>query len=156
MRARKRSARPPKLRNVGIPADTETAFLVCTFSMLGKLAQTDGRVSEEETARVEKYIDESLKLDKKRRALALKVFREGASSPLELRDYAEKFASTYPDRVQLCDRMIGILVDLAGADGLLSPAEDEEIGSAAILLGLSQAGYKRIKEKHLVGKPTIH
>ena len=55
-----------------IPADSPTAFYVCTFSMLGKLAAADGKVTRDEKRKVEEYITKTLKLDKKRRKLAKK------------------------------------------------------------------------------------
>ena len=143
-------------RTMKLPSDSRSAFLVCTFSMLGKLAEADGQVSPEEVTKVEQFIDEQLQLDRKTKALALKVFRDAPKAPLELRDYAEKFNATFPDRVQLLDRMVEILVEVSVADGVLGVEEERLIRSVALLLGLTEAGYKRIKQKHVTASQTVH
>jgi len=134
---------------MNIPVESRAAFIICVFSMLGKLAEADEHVSPAETAKVESYIDFQLRLDRETKALALKVFRDAASSPLELRDYAEKFRKTYPEGDRLCDSIVEILVELSVADGVLSIREDKLIGSAALLLGMTEPGYNGIKAKHV-------
>ncbi len=143
-------------RAMNIPADSRSAFIVCVFSMLGKLASADGHVSPEEAAKVEDYMDFHLKLDRKTRSLALRVFRESVNSPLELRDYAEKFRQTHRERYRMFDAMIEILVELSAADGVLSSREDELIGSAALVLGLTEPAYEGIKAKHVRGEHLSH
>jgi DnaJ like chaperone protein len=134
---------------MNIPAEARAAFITCVFSMLGKLAEADTRVSSEETAKVEAYIDLHLRLDRKTKALALKVFRDAANSPLELSDYAEKFRQTYAESDRLCDSIIEILVELSVADGVVSSREDELMRSAARVFGMTALGYEGIKAKHV-------
>ena len=68
---------------------------------------------------------------------------------LELRDYAEKFRKTYPERFRLFDSMIEILVEVSVADGVLSTREDKLIRSAALLLGLTEPGYEGIRANYV-------
>ena len=154
----RRSARKTERATLGIqamnlPPTSHAAFIVCTFSMLGKLAEADGEVSEDEIRRVEKYMDSELKLDGKTKALALDVFKNAAASPLELRDYAEKFQSTFPDSVQRIDKIVEILVEVSAADGILAPSEERLIRSAALLLGVTEPAFERIKSRHV--RPDI-
>ena len=130
-----------------LPSDSPAAFITCTFAMLGKIAAADGKVSAEEVRKVERYIDEDLKLDAKLRVLALQVFNEAFASPLELRDYADKFSSVFKNRVQLQDQVVEVLLCLSMADGRLTAEEDRLVRSAALLLGLTVPGYERIKQK---------
>jgi len=143
-------------REMNIPAESRSAFLVCVFSMLGKLASADGEVSPEETAKVEEYMGSRLNLDRETRALALRVFRESVTSPLELRDYAEKFRDTHRERYRMFDAMIEILVELSVADGVLSSREDALIRSAALVLGLTGPAYEGIKAKRVRGQHLSH
>ncbi len=143
-------------RAMNLPEDSRSAFLVCVFSMLGKLASADGQISPEETAKVEEYMDSDLKLDQRTRSLALKVFRESVSSPLDLRDYAERFRQTHRERYRMFDAMIEILVELSAADGVLSSREDALIRSAALVLGLTVPAYEGIKAKHVRGQHLPH
>jgi DnaJ like chaperone protein len=124
--------------------------------MLGKLAQADGVVSEDEIARVTLYIDQTLKLDAKTKSLAIGMFHKGAASPLEFRDYAEQFGQEFKDRVNLTEKLLKVLLEVSAADGVLSPEEDELIYSASLLLGFSNQGYLRLKKKLEIEVPTIH
>jgi len=130
-----------------LPNESPAAFLTYTFSMLGKIAAADGRVSREEQQRVERYIDEELKLEPKLKRLALEVFADAFDSPLELRDFAQKFKETFPDHVHLADRVIELLICLSMADGQVSLEEEELLRSAALMLGLTLPGYTLLKEK---------
>ncbi len=139
---------------MNIPVESRAAFIVCTFSMLGKIAAVDGNITSDEVARIERYIDRELKLDNEHRALAIRVLNESFTSPLELRDYAEKFNTTFRDRVQLPDGIITVLLELSAVDGVVLPEEEQLVRSAALLLGLSIPAYERIKEK--VGLTAPH
>jgi DnaJ like chaperone protein len=137
---------------MNLPNQSPSAFIVCAFSMLGKIAAADGRVCAKEVERVERSIDEELKLDAPTKEIALEVFEEAFESPLELRDYAERFAQAFPDRVQLADKMMRILLAMSAADDELSPEEDKILRSAALLLGLSLPAYDRLKGEAFKGK----
>lgn len=150
-------ARTAGSRSLGkLPADGEAAYLMCAFSMLGSLAQVDGKVSHEEIQRVSRYIDETLKLDPRTRRLALETFEKGAGSPLAVRDYAEAFHKHFPDRVQLADQIVRLLIEVSAADGTLSSTEDEAIQRAALMLGLTKPGYERLKREAFPEPPIIH
>lgn len=131
------------------PEESQAAFLVCTFSMLAKIVAADGAVSPREMSAITGYMDNELQYDKKAKALAMKVFDDALDSPLELRDYAQKFKDAFPDRVQLLDRIVQILLEVSFADGMLDPAEDSEVRTAALLLGMSDPGYQRLKKKFI-------
>ncbi len=136
---------------MNIPKESGASFITYTFSMLGKIAGADGTVSPEEIAKVEQYIDRVLRLDGKLRLLAMQVFRDAVDSPLELQDYAERFKSTFVDKVQLASQLIEILLELSIADGRLSPEEDSSVRSAALLLELSIPAYEGMKQRLGIG-----
>ena len=139
-----------------LPSHSRSSFILCTFSMLAKLAESDGDISGEEIARVRSYIYETLNLDRKTSELALRVFSDATKSPLELRDYAEKFQKSFSEQVLVLNAAVEILVDLSLADGRLSPNEDELLRSAALLLGMSEPGYERIKKERLGTQSSVH
>lgn len=139
-----------------LPKDAQSAFIVCTFSLLRKLAEIDGRVERSETSRVERYIYQDLQLSAREAKLALKVYREAGDSPLELNDYADTFAKSFSERVQILDRMVRILLEVSIADGSLSPAEEAAIRSAALRLGLSPPGFDRIRDELCGPSKMVH
>jgi DnaJ like chaperone protein len=130
-----------------IPANAETAFIICAFGMLGLIAAADGEVSKAEFGAIGRLIDSRLKFDKKRKELALEIFAEARSNPLEMRDYALKFKQALPDRIVLRDQVVQVLLELSVLDGKLSVREDSLIRSAALVLGLSDEAYQRMKRK---------
>ncbi|MFN8390046.1 MAG: TerB family tellurite resistance protein [Bdellovibrionota bacterium] len=132
---------------MNLPPESRSAFITCAFSMLGKIASADGTVSPEEVERVSRYIDSELRLEPKLKAIALELFEDAASSPLELRDYADKFGTIFQDRVVLLDQLVQLLLEVSAADGILDPREDKLVRSAALLLGLSEPAYERMKQK---------
>ena len=137
-------SRSTSFQQMNLPAAERPAFLLCTFSLLGKLALQDGKVTEDEVKKVE-FIDHHLLLDKKHRALALKLFHEALNSPLDHRDYAERFSRSFPNQIQLLIKMVEILLRVSTADTRLSPTEDELIRSTALLLGLTEPHYEELK-----------
>ena len=141
---------------MSVPPDSPTAFFVCVFGMLAKLAEADGHVSELENKTVKRYLKENLRLGFRKRRIAMKAYAEGLQSPLELRDYAVRFQEAYPDRVVLKDQIITILLELSVADGVLSPQEDKLIRSAALLLDLSEAAYERMRAKYVTAEQHVH
>ena len=130
-----------------LPSESPATFITLTFSLLGKIAASDGKVSADEIHRVERYVDKELQLEPKLKALAMQVFADAFDSPLEVRDYAEKFSSTFRDKVQMADQVVELLLCLSAADGAITTEEDQLVRSAALLLGLSTVGYNRLKEK---------
>ncbi len=139
-----------------LPSDAQSAFIVCTFSLLRKLAEVDGRVEKAETQRVKEYASDQLKLGPKESKLAMKVYKDAGSSPLSIQDYADRFAQVYRDRVQLHDRMVKILLEVAIADGAFSDAEGAAIRSVALRLGLSEPGFQRMKRGVAGEERLIH
>ncbi|MDC0358202.1 TerB family tellurite resistance protein [Oligoflexia bacterium] len=139
-----------------IPTDKKASFILYTFSMLGCLAAVDGEVSDDEIKRVELYINEKLQFNREQKKLALDVFYDATSSPLDLRDLALKFRAAEKDKVALFTDVINLLLELSISDGFLSPREDEAIASAATLFGISAQGYLRLKKELNISLPTIH
>lgn len=136
-----------------LPVGREATFLQCAFSMLGKLAAADGEVSEEEEERVRSYIREELELPPKLEDLAMSVYSDALESPLEMRDYVERFRKAFPDSVQHPQRLVELLLDVSCQDGLLHHREEEELYSAALSLGLSKPAIDSLVSKT---KSVIH
>lgn len=139
-----------------LPEESLGTFIVCAFSMLGKLSQVDGYLSEEEVARVHAYIDTTLCLRGKTRDLAISVFKESAGSPLDIRDYAERFQKAFSDKVNLADELVRILLEIGASDGMLGLEEERSIRSVALLIGLSEPGFERIKKQIIGDTPIVH
>lgn len=139
-----------------LPSSAKSAFLVCVFSMLAKIVASDGEIGDEELRRVEAYIDEELSLSGRLKELAKEVFQSALKDDLELRDYALRFREEHKDRVALFSSIIRLLIEIAAVDSYLSPDEDRQIRSAAILFGISEAGYEGEKKRLGVRSAMVH
>jgi uncharacterized tellurite resistance protein B-like protein len=132
-----------------LPSESRATFLLCTFSLLAKVAKADDGVGDAEVSRMERYIQEKLKLTDKYRAVALTIFHEGVESPLDYREYVEIFRKTFPDRIQLFATLVDTLLEIATADGKLDIREEELIRSIALLLDCSEPYFEKRKQEYL-------
>lgn len=139
-----------------LPADAESQFLLCTFSMAAKIIAADGKIEPEERNRLSEYMRSELSLSEKEEKLAWKIFDEALGNELELRDYAHAFKRYFPDRVQLTDRVVVTLLGLASSDGYVHPKEEEEIRTAALLLDIPAPTYERLKSENLKNEERFH
>ena len=103
--------------------DRELLFLGTMAAMFAKIAKADGHVDRTEIEEVERAF-RRLNLRPARREYCIRVFREAKDNNYSIYDYADRFAELEVDqdiRIILYD----ILWDIASADGVLSPEEDE-------------------------------
>ncbi len=139
-----------------VPVDKEAAFLMCTFSLLGKLVEVDGCISKEEEEIVRNYASETLELSGKALNMAMMVFFQAVDSPLDMKDYTERLKQSFPEDVELFDKIISTLVAVTAVDGVVSPNEDATMRKVALELGLSEPGYLRIRDKYISYEPVLH
>ncbi|MBT8340139.1 MAG: DnaJ domain-containing protein [Desulfatitalea sp.] len=128
---------------------SQLAFFVSTFSMLAKLAQADGRVSEKEVATVQSFATHHLGLKPPDWQVAFNIFRTALDSPATFEDFARQFHQLFRHEPQMLEMMIDFLMQVSVADGELNPAEEALIQSAVGLFNLSNAHYQQIKARYL-------
>ena len=96
-----------------LPVDSESQYLLCTFSLAAKVIAADGEIAPEEEERLRGVMKQDLNLSEKEEKLAWKIFKNAIDDDLEMRDYADAFRRYFPDRVQLKDKVIVTLLSLA-------------------------------------------
>jgi len=129
--------------------NTQLAFFVAAFSMLAKLAKSDGRVSKEEVDSIEKIMLYDLNLDPQGRVVAMNIFRAAMNSPESFETFASQFSRQFSHQPAFLELMIDFLFRVALSDGALSPAEEALIRSGAGLFGFGDADYARLKSRHI-------
>jgi DnaJ like chaperone protein len=154
LRFRRQTQDKPK--KMKLPAESQQAFIVCAFSMLAKLSETDGVVSAPEKAVLNAYIRDELGLNRKFERLALRVFDEAKDSPLQLRDYAIAFCDAYPDRIQLHESLLRTLLALSVSDGVFTEDERLALRSVALILGFSEAAFERMVFEFVKPQNLLH
>jgi len=129
--------------------EAQLTFFVAAFSMLAKLAKVDGRVTEEEIAAVENFMDHDLALNSESRKIGINVFKTAINSPETFQSFAIQFYTHFNSQPKILELMIDILFRVSVADGNLSPIEEELILSAVTSFNLSDNIYQRIKSRYV-------
>jgi DnaJ like chaperone protein len=128
---------------------TQAAFFIAAFSMLAKLTRTDGQVTPQEMASIEKFMVMDLNLPPDHRMAAMNIFHAAMNSPETFTDFASQFYSVFRTQLQMLELMIDILIRVAVADGSLKPAEEAMIVSAVRLFGFSDTQYGQLKARYV-------
>jgi DnaJ like chaperone protein len=134
------------------PESSEQAqyvFFVALFSMLGKLAKADGQVSAAEIRLVEEFMTRQLRLDGQARQAAQRIFNEAKDSPYSFEDFARQYRQFIGHERQMLLQMMGLLVRVAAADGEVHPEEERLLRAAALIFGVSDGEYARLRQQHV-------
>lgn len=121
----------------------QTAFFTAAFSVMGRVAKADGRVSEKEIALASAIMDH-MNLDPNLRRLAIDLFNQGKAEDFPLDDVLEQFRRECHRRDSLLVMFLSLQVQTAFADGRLDAAEEAVLRHIAGRLGFSAAKFEEI------------
>jgi len=125
----------------------QVAFLVATFSMLGKIAKADGLVSEDEIAFIKGFIKNELELDDNARRIAIEIFNRAKSDPTPVEQYAAQLSGIFPNDDAMRETIYRVLFSTAMADGHLHPAEKEILQRIPRILRLRANIYQELSSE---------
>jgi len=126
----------------------QVTFFVASFSMLGKMASADGRVSAEETGMVDQFARAQMKLDDNTRAFAMQIFQRAAASSSTFEEFATQFRDVFSGQPQMLRVMLDMLLRVSMADGSMHHHEEKILLLAVQIFGISSEEYARMKERH--------
>lgn len=126
-------------------------FFVGTFSMLAKLARSDGKITPQEVDAIERFMAEDLSLDPESRRVARGIFNKAVSSTATFQDYAVQFYGHFQNEPHLLEMMINIMLRVSVSDGGLTDSEETLILSAVRLFHISDETYERLRVKYQGG-----
>ena len=126
----------------------QMTFFVATFSMLAKIARADGRVTRDEIAAIETFMQNELRLGFQSRQVAIRIFEAALEAPDAFEDYARQFYGAFHTNPPLLEFMLDILMRVALADGRLSPEEEKLIQSAARIFGFSDQHFHNLRSRY--------
>ncbi len=112
-----------------------SAFIVCYFSALAKIAKVDGVVSAVEIERV-KQIMENMHLDAEDKEAAIQIFRKAKDDTTSISTYISQFGEIVTYDPEMCEMLLTSLTVIATADGELNPKELEILKRTTHLLHL--------------------
>lgn len=102
---------------------TQAAYFVSLFSILGKLAKADGVVTREEISIVNQFLS-TLRLPEEKKQFARKIFNEAKKSPYSVDDFAAQLYQINSSQPTILLSFMDLLFKVAAADGKMH--EDEE------------------------------
>ncbi|MDH5360317.1 MAG: co-chaperone DjlA [Gammaproteobacteria bacterium] len=121
---------------------TRHAFFASTYAVMGHLAKSDGRVSEDEITMAEKIMDQ-MHLSTEQKKHAVKLFNHGKSDTFSLEKVLTRLAKDI-ERRSLIRQFIEIQLHIAYSDGDLNPPEQQIIKSI-----LHSLEFNRLEFEHL-------
>ncbi len=125
------------LRKAVSSLNPQQAFFRATFSVMGKLAKADGRVSEQEIA-FARAVMEQMRLDDTRKAEAIELFNEGKQPDFEIASVLKPLAIYLRHRPTVRMIFVEIQLQAAFADGEVSKPELEIIQQVCAYLQMTE------------------
>jgi len=130
----------------GAGADHEriqTAFFTATFSIMGYVAKSDGRVSEGEIA-LARQVMAQMRLNEEQRRAAIGLFNQGKQQDFPLEGALDQFRRECHRRRQLLQMFLEIQIYTALADGELDTAERDVLLHISARLGFPREHFERL------------
>jgi DnaJ like chaperone protein len=124
-------------------AHREAVFLGTVFTLMGKIAKADGRVSEEEIAHVEQMFNK-LGMTPEHRQRAIALFKQGSAADFDIRPILSEFIAVCGHTANLRQMLLVYLIVMAFADGRLDVAEESLLKDIALHLGYSQEMFQQL------------
>jgi len=121
----------------------QALFLKTVFTLMGKLAKVDGRVSEQEIAHMEGLFAQ-LELTAEHRKDAIRLFKLGSSSDYNIEPLLEEFTNECGQSGALKRMLMIYLISAALADGNLHDAEMTLLRHIAHSLGYNDAQFEQL------------
>jgi DnaJ like chaperone protein len=124
-------------------AHRQAVFLETVFVSMGKLAKADGRVSEDEVAHVEQFM-QNLGMSAAHRQKAIALFKQGAAPDFDLEPKLKRFMAVCGHTHSLRQMLLVYLIVMAVSDGRIDAAEERLLMDVARQLGYDQAAFQHM------------
>jgi DnaJ like chaperone protein len=129
--------------NPQVNANSQNIFFRVTFLVMGQLAKSDGRVSQQEIEQAQ-FIMNQMGLNEAQRKEAIRYFSEGKSPHLDLNREMQQFMRSVGHRGSLIQMFLEIQLSMAYADGKLSMEEKHLLDKVCRILGISALQFEFI------------
>ncbi|MBS1269672.1 MAG: Co-chaperone protein DjlA [Gammaproteobacteria bacterium] len=129
----------------------QVAFFTATFSVMGRIAKADGRVSESEIA-LAKQVMAQMHLNEEQRRAAIGLFNRGKSESFSLDEVLDQLRNVSHRNRNLLRVFLEIQIQAALADGVVDDAEYRMLLNIAERLGFDQAQIRRLLDMLQAGR----
>jgi len=124
-------------------AQRQHSFLQTTFTLMGRLAKSDGHVSQAEIDTVEQFMKQ-LGMTSEHRKQAISFFKQGADASCDVDAVLNDFAKHCGQTKSLNQALISYLMVVALADGVIHQAEQQLLEHIAQKLGFSREAFEQL------------
>jgi DnaJ like chaperone protein len=136
-------------RGLSTAEEAQMTFFVGLFSMLAKLALVDGRITEQETQTIMRFMDRDLSLSPENKRIGTRIFNQAADSNTPFEAFANQFYARFNGQPVLMELMLDILLRVSLADGRMNEEEEKLIRIAARIFHYDDVAYQRLKKKYI-------
>lgn len=126
----------------------QAAFFTATFSVMGNIAKSDGKVTPDEVTATESIMSR-MQLDSGQRKAAIRLFNQGKQPGFPLHEVLAQFLQECHGRRSLVQVFLEIQIATAMADGRLHAAERNLLYRIGEHLGFDRSGMDQLL--HLTG-----
>lgn len=127
----------------GLKTERQTLFFKTVFTLMGKLAKSDGRVSEKEVAYVEQFMTQ-LNMSGEHRQQAIDYFKTGSQVDYVVEPLLTEFSTATTSSPNLKQMLMVYLVRVAFADGKLHQNEEDMLQDIAQQIGITEQAFERL------------
>lgn len=136
-------------------AHRQSVFLATVFTLMGKIAKADGRISQDEIAHVEEFI-KKLGMSAEHRQQAIALFKQGAAPDFEYEPKLREFMAVCGHTHSLRQMLLVYLIVMALSDGRIDATEERLLVDIARHLGYDQAAFRHmldmvLNQSHFAG-----
>ena len=114
----------------------QAAFYTATFSIMGHISKSDGRVSKEEIAHAQSIMGH-MKLSEDQKKAAIELFNQGKRDDFELEPILVQFRRECRGRTTLLRMFVEIQIQAALSDGQFDPRERGVLEHVTEILGFN-------------------
>lgn len=129
---------------------TQAAYFIALFSLLGKIAKADGRVTKDEGDLVVTFLDK-MEVTGGQRQFAIQLFNEAKGIHYTVDELAGQFRQVTGGRRDLSFGLLEMLFQVAMADGTFHPQEEEQIRRVAQVVGLGEYEWNTLYHRYVRG-----
>tara|TARA_R110002073_G_scaffold32036_3_gene97514 strand:- start:56 stop:838 length:783 start_codon:yes stop_codon:yes gene_type:complete len=128
---------------LGATERVQSVFFTTTFSVMGYVAKSDGRVTNDEIAMAKRVMDQ-MRLNQQQRSVAINLFNEGKKVGFPVHEVLGQFKREIFRRRNLIQMFLEIITATAFADGRLDTKEHELLAGIASDLGYTKADFEAL------------
>lgn len=124
--------------------EREIAFTLAVIALGAKMAKADGQVTRDEVAAFKQLFH----IPPEEVSNVAKIFDRAKTSTAGYEMYAQQVANLFPHEPQVLEELLGGLLHIAKADGVIHPAEMEYLWNVAQIFGFDRATFERLTATH--------